>query len=67
MLQNGLQIGAALEISSRGKMITNHDSHFKSVQEGFQTAVGIINRGKDYKSVQNRCLFLLIVALLTCK
>ena len=56
--QEGVQIGAALEISSRGKKITNRD--FKSGQGDFKSgqrlqigARGISNRGRDYKSVQN--------------
>ena len=56
--QEGVQIGAALEISSRGKKITNRD--FKSGQGDFKSgqrlqigARGISNRGRDYKLVQN--------------
>ena len=58
--QEGVQIGAALEISNRGKKITNTSWDFKSGQGGFKSgqrlqieARGISNRGRDYKSVQN--------------
>ena len=49
--QEGLQIGAALGISNRGKEITNRGRNFKSGQrdfesgqEGFQIGAGITNR-----------------------
>ena len=62
--QEGLQIGAALRISNRGKKFTNLGRDFKSGQRNFESgqrlqigARGISNRGRDYKSVQNNSCF----------
>ena len=56
--QEGVQIGAALEISNRGKKIINRD--FKSGQGDFKSeqrlqigARGVSNRARNYKSGQN--------------
>ena len=64
--QEGLQIGAALGISNRGKEITNRDRGFKSGKRDFKLgqrlqieARGISNRGRDYKSVLKK-LFVLV-------
>ena len=53
----GLQIGAALGISNRGKKIKNWGRDFKSGQRDFKSgqrlqiaARGISNLGSDYKS-----------------
>ena len=58
--QEGLQIGAALGISNRGKKITNYGRDFKSGQRDFKLeqrlkigARRISNQGRDYKSGQN--------------
>ena len=52
--------GAALEISNQGKKVTNQGWDFKSVKRDFKSgkrlqirAIGISNRARDYKSVQN--------------
>ena len=57
--QEGLQIGATLGISNRGKKITNQGRDFKSGQRDFKSgqrlqigAKGISNRGRNYKSGQ---------------
>ena len=59
--QDGLQIGAALGISNRGKEITNRGRDFKSRQRDFKSAqrlqiraIGISSRCRDYKLVQNK-------------
>ena len=56
----GLQIGAALGISSWGKKITNRGKEsskrgkdYKSGQEGFQIGARIPNWDNDYKLLQN--------------
>ena len=61
--EKGLQIKAALGISSRSKKITNRGRYFKLGQRDFKSgqrfqigARGISNWGRDYKSVQNKCL-----------
>ena len=42
--QEGLQIGAALGISNRGKEVSNQGRDYKSRQERFQIGAGITNR-----------------------
>ena len=58
--QRGLQIGASLGISNRGKKTINRGRDFKSGQRDFRSgqrlqieAKKILNRGTDYKSGQN--------------
>ena len=76
--QEGLQIGAALGISNRGKMITGRGRDFKLGRRDFKLgqrlqigARGISNRRRDYKSVQNswtailHCLFVIYFLSLT--
>ena len=45
--QEGLQIGAALRISNRGKKIANQGRYFKLGQRGFQS-----RQSRDYRSGQ---------------
>ena len=49
--QEGLQIGAALGISNRGKKIANRGRDYKSGQEGFQNGAGITNRCRRRRSL----------------
>ena len=62
--QEGLQIGAALEISNRGKKSTNRGRDFKSGQRLQIGQREISNRdsdyksGQGYKSVQFNCVLL---------
>ena len=49
--QEGLQIGAALGISTRGKKIANRERDYKSGQEGFQNGAGITNRSRRRRSL----------------
>ena len=58
--QDGLQIGAALGISNRGKEITNWSRDFKSGKRDFKSGQGlqivvrgISNRGRGYKLFQS--------------
>ena len=76
MGQEGLQIGAALGISNRGKMITGRGRDFKLGRRDFKLgqrlqigAREISNRRRDYKSVQNswtailHCLFVIYLSI----